>query len=298
MQHYNNTNNSIPYRATPENVAISAVLGLCFGLGIPGNLAVLVVVGQRLKNGNFTLKVMFSLAISDLLTLLSLPLWIKALLHGWIFGLVLCKMISYLVYWGIYSSVLGVTLLSVHRYLQVLYSRKWSKLGRKGELMLLIGVWILSGVLSSYSLFQRQVTFQDRDKLLHCDMKYKDDGERVRILVLETVSLFVVPFSILAFSYFTLNRKVSHMVLFRSKRMTKLVARIVLVFFLLWIPVHINNVLMIAAALRKSDRLLSFTKILAGLFGALTFINSCVNPFLYAFSAQVLRRQTPMGEST
>ena len=71
-------------------------MGLSFVLGVPGNLSVLRTLVQRWKENNFTITLMLSLAISDLLNLLPLPMWIWALLHDWIFGSVVCKTISYI----------------------------------------------------------------------------------------------------------------------------------------------------------------------------------------------------------
>ena len=124
----------------PICVASSAVLGLCFVLGVPGNLSVLGILVRRLKENSFTIRLMLSLTVSDLLTLLPLPMWIWALLHDWIFGTAGCKIISYIDYWCLYCSALCVTLMSVQRYLQVLHLQKWAKLGTRGKNGLLCGI--------------------------------------------------------------------------------------------------------------------------------------------------------------
>ncbi|XP_053337270.1 leukotriene B4 receptor 1-like [Clarias gariepinus] len=296
MLQLNSSNSSLNGPVSTGNLIASSVLTVCFILGVPGNIAVVVRLGGWLKGGSFTPRLMLSLAISDLLTLLTLPVWIWALLHGWAFDLVLCKFLSYLVYLSIYCSILCVMLMSVQRYLQVLYPEKWKKLGRKGKKILLSGMWILSGILSSHALVQRTLNL-DREGWLQCKRCYQNDVEKVATLIWDII-IFVVSFPIIVYFYFHLYRRVHNSALFRSNLMTKLVIRIVACFFIFWIPFHINNFLLIIAVLLGNDNLSRSAEAGDNITGALTFINSCVNPFLYAFSARALRQQTAGTENT
>ncbi|XP_026866449.2 apelin receptor B-like [Electrophorus electricus] len=296
MQHVNSSNSSVSTHSLPENLVASGVLGMCFALGVPGNIAVLVLLPGWLKGGTFTPRLMRSLAVSDLMTLLPLPVWIWALLNGWVFGLFLCKFLSYVVYWNIYCSVLCVTSLSMQRYMQVLHTQTWAKLRQRGQHRLVTGIWCLSAILASYTLIQRSVKSEEDGKL-HCTQHYSSDIERVTTLLLETLVLFGLPFPLLVYFYCRLHQGVKHSTFFNSHRMTNLVARIVVTFFILWIPTHISNIVLAAAVLLGHDGLLWFGKAVRNIAGALTFISSCVNPLLYAFSAQVLWQHTPGSES-
>ncbi|XP_016344575.1 leukotriene B4 receptor 1-like [Sinocyclocheilus anshuiensis] len=276
---YQNISNSSLFARTSV-VTSSSVLGLCCALGVPGNIAALVMLAQHLKDENFTPKLMLSLAVSDLLSLIFLPVWIYALLNGWVFGQGLCKLLSYVVYWNLYSSVLSVTLLSVQRYLQVLYPQRWAKLGQKGQKGLIFGIWTLSGVLGSYALYYRNVK-KNKNGLLRCYQDYTNKQEKLVVLLVETLVMFFVPlFSLLCF-YHRLHQRISQSASFRSHRLTKLVIRIIVAFFVFGIPSMINNLVLMAVPW-ESDVSNNVT-------GALFFINSCVNPFLYAFSARTLR---------
>ncbi|KAM9446725.1 leukotriene B4 receptor 1-like [Clarias gariepinus] len=296
MQQLNLSNSSHTTPVSAEYLIGSSVLAVCFILGVPGNIAVLVYLAGRLKGGSFTPKIMLNLAISDLLTLISLPVWIWALLNDWIFGLVLCKFVSYLVYLSVYCSTMCVMLMSVQRYLQVLHFRKWNKLGRKGRKILLIGIWILSGVLSCYVLVQRTVS-KDRQGRFLCSLRYHNDLERVATLIWEII-LFVVLFPTLTYFYFHLYQGVNNSAFFSSRSLTKLVTRIVACFFIFWIPLQISNVMIVTAVLLKNDRLLEFAESGDNITAALIFINSCVNPFLYAFSARTSRQERDGTENT
>ncbi|ROI27765.1 C-X-C chemokine receptor type 4 [Anabarilius grahami] len=280
MEDQNISNGSLFAGPPVEMLTSSTVLGLCCALGVPGNLAVLVMLAQHLKEGSFTPKLMLSLAVSDLLSLIFLPVWIYALLNGWVFGRGLCKLFSYVVYWSLYSSVLSVTLLSVQRYLQVLYPQRWAKLGKKGQNGLIFGIWASSGALASYAIYYRSVE-QKKDGLLHCYQDYRNNLEKIVVLLVETLVMFIVPlFSLLCF-YLRLHQRISRSASFSNHRLTKLSVRIVMAFFIFGTPCMINNVVSMVVSW-ESDASHNVT-------GALFFINSCVNPFLYAFSARALR---------
>ncbi|XP_077062385.1 atypical chemokine receptor 2-like [Siphateles boraxobius] len=289
MEYQNISNDSLFARTSVETLISSSVLGLCCTLGVPGNVAVMVMLTQHLKEDSFTPKLMLSLAVSDLLSLISLPVWIYAYLNGWVFGRALCKLFSYLVYWSLYCSVHSVTLLSVQRYLQVLYPQQWAKLGRKGQNGLIFGIWTSSGALASYSLYFRSVKHME-DGFLQCYQDYSNTQEKIVVLFVETLVMFIVPLVSLLGFYLRLHQRISHSVSFNSHRMTKLVVRIVVAFFIFGIPCAISNVVLMVV----SSDLNASHKITRALF----FINSCVNPFLYAFSASSLRSRSTVRPAT
>uniref|UniRef100_A0A8C2JG29 C-X-C chemokine receptor type 2-like n=1 Tax=Cyprinus carpio TaxID=7962 RepID=A0A8C2JG29_CYPCA len=278
MEYQNISNSSLFARNTLDELISSTVLGLCCALGVPGNIAALVMLAQHIKEESFTPKLMLSLAVSDLLSLIFLPVWIYAILNGWVFGQGLCKLFSYVVYWSLYSSVLSVTLLSVQRYLQVLYPQRWAKLGQKGQKGLIFGIWTLGGALGSYALYYRNVK---KIGLQTCQQDYTNKQEELVVLLVEILVLFVMPLFSLLYFYLRLHQRISQSVSFRSHRLTKLSVRIVVVFFIFGTPAMINNFVLMAMPW-ESD-------VGNSVSGALFFINSCVNPFLYAFSARTLR---------
>ncbi|XP_027018559.1 C-X-C chemokine receptor type 2-like [Tachysurus fulvidraco] len=292
MQQLNSSNSSLTTPVSTVNLISSSVLAVCFILGVPGNIAVMVHLSGWLKRGSFTPRLMLSLAISDLFTLISLPVWIWALLHGWVFGLVLCKLLSYILYLNLYCSVLCVVLMSMQRYIQVLHPEKWKKLGRNGKKILLSAMWMLSAVFSCYALVVRNES-RDREKLLQCRLNYQNKVERVATLIWEIIIL-VASSTIVSYFYFHLYRGVNNSAFFSSNSFTKVVTRIVVCSFIIWFPVQISNIVIIFATLTGNDSLLSSAESGDNVTSALVFINSCVNPFLYAFSARA-RQQGVAG---
>ncbi|XP_047674630.1 C-X-C chemokine receptor type 2-like [Tachysurus fulvidraco] len=276
--------------SSTENLIGSIVGAVCFTLGVPGNIAVMVRLSGWLKRGSFTPRLMLSLAISDLLTLISLPVWIWAHLHGWVFGLVLCKLLSYIMLLSFYCSILCVVLMSMQRYIQVLHPEKWKKLGRNGKKILLSGMWVLSAVLSCYALILSDLSM-DRGRLLQCTLRYQNKTERV-LTVIWQIIIFVASSTIVSYFYFHLHRGVNNSVFFSSNSLTKVVTRIVVCFFIFWFPNQISDIVIIIATLTGNDSLLRSAVSGDNVTTALVFFNSCVNPFLYAFSARALQQGT------
>ncbi|KAJ8398560.1 hypothetical protein AAFF_G00420880 [Aldrovandia affinis] len=246
MQHLNTSSSNFTILNT-KAIAPSVVLGLCSLVGVPGNIAVIMLIVSNYKRENFTLKLMLNLAFSDILSLVTLPVWIYTWLYGWTLGLGLCKFVSYVVYCGLYSSLLTVTLMSVQRYLTVLYHQYWARLRGTGERVLLVTLWGLAGVLASPAIVLGNVDSSE----MRCRWCFRSEAEEVATLFMETLLGFVVPFSILATSYFCLHKKVNQTALFKSQRMTKLVSSIVVTFFIFWIPLHVTNILGIFAVSLK-----------------------------------------------
>ncbi|XP_055749126.1 leukotriene B4 receptor 1-like [Salvelinus fontinalis] len=273
----------------------STVLGLCCTLGLPGNIVVLVVILRRSsRRPNFTLCLMLNLASSDILCLATVPVWIYTLLHGWTLGRAACKLATFLLYLSLYANVLTVTLLGVQRYLQVLYPQMWNRLGRKGEVVLLLALWGLACALTAPAVATRDV----RDGELKCCQRHTgSDAERVAVLVLETLSWFVVPFSVLVTSYCCLHRRVNQTALFSSAKLTRLVTSVVVTFFIVWIPVHIVNVVDITGIVLQTSwpealaAPLSHRSAAARVVRSFTFFNSGLDPFLYAFASRRIREQ-------
>ena len=259
----------------------AVVLSFCFLLGVPGNIAVIILRPNWQNMSSLSQSLMLNLAFSDLLTLLTLPLWIYSVLFGWTFGLVTCKLLAYLLYCSVYGSMLTVTALSVQRYLQVVQLQKWfDQEGRKRMLVLL---WLIAMVMSIPSLVVRQLT--PYQHWTTCRPHYSSPAQQMAVLLSEVLSGFA-SITVVLFSYISLHRKVNQAALFNNPQTTRLVTSIIVTFFILWMPLHITNTLGVAAISLNNDSLLKYWIYSWNIVLALVFVNSSLNPLLYAFASR------------
>ncbi|XP_037607454.1 leukotriene B4 receptor 1-like [Sebastes umbrosus] len=272
-----------PYPASwvSRGLIPAMVMSFCFLLGVPGNIAVIILRPNWQHLSTLSQRLMLNLAISDLLCLLTLPLLIYTLLYSWTLGLVTCKILVYLIYCSVYSSLLTVTALSVQRYLLVVHPQRcFNQVGRRRLLVLL---WLVAMILSIPTLVVRQLTTYQN--WTTCKPHYSSPTQQMSVLLAESLTGFVL-FIVVVFAYSGLHRKVNQAAFFNNPQTTRLVTSIIVVVFVLWLPYHITNVLAVAAISLTNDSLLKFCVDIWNIVEALIFVNSCLNPLLYAFASR------------
>ncbi|XP_047243128.1 C-C chemokine receptor type 4-like [Girardinichthys multiradiatus] len=254
------------------------VYTFCFLLGVPGNIAVILVKPNFQNLSSLSQSLVLNLAVSDLLCLLTFPIWIYSIFYGWIFPLVVCKLLKYLVNCGIYSSLLTVTALSVQRYMVVVRRQRCNHVQKR---VLLVLLWVVAIILSFPILVVQQLkTYQQST---HCKPEFTSETQWVVLLLMENLLLFV-SFSLMVFAYIRLYRKVNQAAFFNHPQTTRLMTSIIVSFFVLWIPFFTINMLGVAAICLKNIDLLNFCIDLWDFAISLTFVNSWLNPLMYAFA--------------
>uniref|UniRef100_A0A3P9LNH9 G-protein coupled receptors family 1 profile domain-containing protein n=1 Tax=Oryzias latipes TaxID=8090 RepID=A0A3P9LNH9_ORYLA len=257
------------------SLSCAVVLGLGFLVGVPGNIAVIIL------KRNIQHLLMLNLAVSDLLCLLTLPLWIYSLLYSWIFSLLACKILVYLGSCSLYGSVLTIVLLSFQRYMLVVHQQFLTKMR-----WCLVLLWPVSLILYIPVLvIQKEIPDKNR---LRCGYVFSSRTQKLATLLTETLVGFTSCF-IVAFSYIQLYRKVARAAFFNNPQTSRLVTSIIIVFFALWIPYHTMNVLRVGASAFHNERLDKHLAQLWYIVLPLTFINSCLNLLLYAFTSHICK---------
>ncbi|XP_054900226.1 C-C chemokine receptor type 8-like [Poeciliopsis prolifica] len=254
----------------------AVIFSFCLLLGVPGNIAVIILKPNWEHLSSLCQSLVLNLAISDLLSLLTLPLWIYNLLFGWTFGLVACKALTYFVYCTVYSSQLTVTALSIQRYLVVVRGRQCCV--QKGTLLVLL--WLAAVTLCIHAVVAEQL--KKDGQWIRCLPCYSSDTEWVAVLVTENL-YGLITFSLVTFSYVCLHKKVNRSAFFNNPQTTRLVISITASNFILFAPVHVVNVLGVLAISLKNKKLLEFCEDSWSVAKSITFINSSLNPLLYAF---------------
>ncbi|XP_041738701.1 leukotriene B4 receptor 1-like [Coregonus clupeaformis] len=282
---YFSTNSSPPNPSIPYYVEISFLL-VAMAMGLPGNLLVVWTILFRLNRHSITSLLILQLAAADALVLLSAPFFIHQLFMGrvWEFGEGVCKFLHYVCGISMYLSVLLITLMGVDRHLGVVCPFLSQRVRTKSRLFPIMGgVWALAIVLPTPLLVYRQVRKGE------CTTHYPGPAHQVFHYSLETVTAFLVPFSIVTVCYLRIARTLASSCAHwhhRSYRKTnRFIALIVLAFALLWAPYHLVNILQVGAILSGSTDLLGFCLRARTVVIALAYLSSAVNPLLYTMAS-------------
>ncbi|XP_060767972.1 leukotriene B4 receptor 1 [Neoarius graeffei] len=277
----------------PGIVGACVIMAICFVVGTPGNLLVVWTIMRHVKQRSHTVLLIMHLAIADLLVVFTLPLWIYSLAWSWVFSEVVCKAMVYVIYACMYASIFLITIMSVERFLVVRYPFSLATWRKKQMLnKLLLVVWVVSFLLS-IPVIITQVLGEDNGQKQCLYREYKSNTQEAVLLLLESLVGFVIPFSILVLCYGCLYSRITQMS-FRSKRKsTLLIASVVVVFALCWIPHHITNLLsLVYLALENSEEgktIEDAVNAMHMISSSLVFVSSTINPVLYVFAARSFR---------
>ncbi|NXJ87115.1 LT4R1 protein, partial [Trogon melanurus] len=286
-------NASSPLNATLAPVPGAAVgmtlLALAVVVGLPGNAVVLWSCAVAHRHSVPVLLV-FHLALADVLTLLTGPVYLRALSVGqWNMGLAVCHACHYLCTAAMYVSIFLIALLALHRCLAV--SRPATVVvtasDRAGQLVhgAAAVTWLVALVLAVPSIVFRQV------KDGHCERVHSTTGWLVAHNLLETMLGWALPLTVVATGYTLLIRRLRQTRLAQHGRTFWLVAAVVVAFAVSWGPYHLASLLEVVAVLRGGGGSLKVVaKAIRPPATALAFLSSAMNPLLYACAGRRLCR--------
>ncbi|NXI94363.1 LT4R1 protein, partial [Psophia crepitans] len=289
------TNGSSPANATFAPVPGAAVgttlLALAVAVGLPGNAVVLwsCAVARR---RSVPVLLIFHLALADVVTLLTGPIYLRALSVGqWDMGLTLCRGCHYVCAAAMYVSVFLIALLGLHRCLAV--SKPTAAVVAAGGHATQAAhgaaavTWLVALVLATPSIVFRQVANG------HCQRVHSTDAWLVVHNLLETILGWALPLTAVAAGYGLLVRRLRQTRLTKRGRTFRLVAAVVVAFAVAWGPYHLASLLEVAVVLQGGGRTLGkAARAIRPPATALAFLSSAMNPLLYACAGRGLRRGT------
>ncbi|XP_054663397.1 leukotriene B4 receptor 1 [Grus americana] len=288
-------NASSPPNATSTPVPGAAVgmtlLAVAVVVGLPGN-AMVVWSCAVARRRSVPVLLIFHLALADVVTLLTGPIYLRALSVGqWNMGLTICRGCHYICAAAMYVSVFLIALLGLHRCLAV--SKPATAVvtagGRAGQLAhgAAAVTWVVALVLAIPSIVFRQVENG------HCQRVHSTKAWLVVHNLLETILGWALPLTAVAAGYGLLVRRLRQTRLARRGRTFRLVAAVVVAFAVAWGPYHLASLLEVAVVLRGGGRTLeAAAKAIRPPATALAFLSSAMNPLLYACAGRGLHRGT------
>ncbi|XP_007548858.1 proteinase-activated receptor 1-like [Poecilia formosa] len=273
-------------------------------ISVPINLAAIVAFFKGIQPKKPAAIYMLNLASADLLFGLLLPFKISYHFMGndWIFGGLLCRVVTASFYWNMYCSVLLITCISVDRFLAVVYpidSLAWRK--TENTIKACVTMWVLSFAASVPLVIFDQTFYLKGLNITTChDVQLYTEIPWLKIYFIAICfSLFVLPFLVTVGSYtkviWTLRSEVRGLQ-GKSRKKTRAVVMILtvlVIFILCFMPTNcsllVHHLLFGVSNIATKATDTSYQFYL--MFLCLGSLNCLLDPLLYFFGSSQCQRQ-------
>lgn len=288
------------YEKVLPYVLLVCYLLIC-ALGLVGNALVIYVVLMFAKMKTVTNMYILNLALSDVLFLTILPIMgTTAVLKHWVFGFAMCKIYFVLYSINLFGGAFNLCVMSADRYLAVCHPIRSLKYRTPRIAMFLcLCIWSVSFmvmlpiILYSTTIKKKQIPNKES-----CVIYWPENNlipPDKAFIWYSFVLGFAIPVSLISVFYVLVIIRLRHVGPAKKskekqrshRRVTRLVFTVVSVYLVCWLPYwsfqgHIvfNNI-----TVQKSAMVLIFNA-----FTVLSFANSSLNPFLYAFLSDNFRK--------
>ncbi|XP_049586451.2 chemerin-like receptor 1 [Syngnathus scovelli] len=282
----------------------TVVYSLAFVLGVLGNGLVIWVAGFSMNKTVSTIWFL-NLAVADFLFTAFLPFSVTYTALGlhWPFGKFMCKLTGAVTALNMFSSVYILTVISMDRCMSVLWPI-WAQNYRnvRKAFRVSLGVWALALIVSTpYFIYRDTGPSFLREEVIICfnNFVFSDDFitpevNQLRLFRYRAITVsrfllsFAIPFTIIVSCYATIIHRLrkNPNLAGQSRRTFKIIAAVIVVFFLCWAPFQIFALLELTSSTHSSVVLQNVVTVGLPIATSLAFINSCLNPLLYLFMGQ------------
>ncbi|XP_034969531.1 P2Y purinoceptor 4 [Zootoca vivipara] len=285
-------NEEFKFILLPVSYATVCVVGLFL------NSCSLWALVSRMRPWNATTTYMFHLALSDTLYVLSLPMLVYyyANRNNWPFGEGMCKVVRFLFYANLYSSILFLTCISIHRYVAVCHpiqALRWVK--TRHAHLICGGVWAAVATCLIPNLVFVTISARGNDTLCHDTTRPAEFGHYVHYSSSVMALLFGLPFMVVLICYCQMAQKLrrphsGREVPAYKARSVKMIVVVVVVFVICFLPFHITRTAYYTSRLLKADcRTLNAVNVAYKITRPLASANSCIDPILYFLAGDLYR---------
>ncbi|XP_056433066.1 galanin receptor 2a [Gadus chalcogrammus] len=281
-----------------ETAFISLAFSLIFLVGTVGNCLVLAVLFRTGKmNTKTTSLFIFNLGIADL-SFIVFCVPFQATIYTmdeWVFGPVFCKVVHFLIFLTMHASIFTLAAVSLDRYQAICYPLHSRQMRTPRNALASISlVWLLALLFSGpYLSYYRQVELGGGRACL----PVWEPAPRLAMDMCTLVFGYLLPFAVLGVTY---ARTVRHLWTSADpprtpdvsesrrakRRVTKMLVAVAALFGLCWLPHHLLVLCMWFGPFPLNHT----TYALRILSHLLAYVNSCLNPVVYALVSRHFRK--------
>ncbi|XP_060070505.1 pyrokinin-1 receptor-like [Ylistrum balloti] len=300
-------------KGLPSVITLTVVYSIIFITGVIGNVSTCLVIARNTYMHTVTNYYLFSLAVSDTLTLvLGLPPELYCIweAYPWRFGEPFCIFKAFLTEMTSYSSVLTITAFTIERYIAICHPIKSQTLSNLSRAVkIIICIWLVAAAFAiPYPIYTRvyhyiRVNNTVVDDSLICSIAPPWRDLMIHVFQMSTFVFFVLPMTMITIMYIligrTLNSSDFGTPVYANSSSTKSKARkavikmlvaVVVAFFCCWAPFNAQRLM--TSYIPPESWTPSLIEAQAKLFyisGVLFFVGSTVNPILYNLMSKKFR---------
>ncbi|XP_030375359.1 neuropeptides capa receptor [Scaptodrosophila lebanonensis] len=283
---------------------VSIIFGGIFITGVVGNVLVCIVIIRHSTMHTATNYYLFSLAVSDLLyLLLGLPAEVFLYWHQYpyLFGLPFCKIRAFISEACTYVSVFTIVAFSMERFLAICHPlHLYAMVGFKRALRIIAALWIASflsaipfGIMSEIQYLRDP---NDNTKIAEsafCSLSLPDE---LPLFEVSFCIFFVIPMVLIIILYGRMGAQIrsrttqklgvqhgsireSRNSQMKKKAVIRMLAAVVITFFVCWFPFHIQRLWYLYA--KGVDNFQDINEWLFSIAGFAYYVSCTINPIVY-----------------
>ncbi|XP_035679048.1 G-protein coupled receptor 54-like [Branchiostoma floridae] len=287
-------------RMTMDAYVAPVLFSIPLLVGATGNALVIYVVARFSEMRTVTNYYIVNLAITDLSFLLCCVPFSAAnyALPSWIFGRVLCKLINYLMQVTTQATCITLCIMSVDRFCAIVYPLRSLRFRRKRVAVIVNAItWLVSFLTAiPVCIFHDLTRFNWYGFRTYCRPAWPSKAWEDGYMIFTIAFTYVLPLIICSVTCSLVvkrlhsrfrrseSRPQHHEV--QTRRITRMVVGVVIVFLVCWLPNHVINMWRYIHIKNKFSPALYYGKMVA-LF--LIYCNCALNPFIYTLIGENFR---------
>ncbi|XP_071965107.1 G-protein coupled receptor 54-like [Antedon mediterranea] len=285
---------------TAEKVAtivFPTIMLLIAAIGICGNSLVIYVVAKHRDMHNVTNYFIANLSVTDIALLIICAIPTAANIAGWDATLFLCKIVTYMQFVTVQATCFTLAAMSVDRYYMIVHAVASRQKRTSFKVFLVcIVIWVVSFLI--HLPLAVLTDFTDKG----CHPSFEDDERKKKFYyIFMTFILYIIPLAVIVVCYANIlvlvwrkttagteSAQARKRSIKQKQKITKMVLIVVLIFLISWGPIQC---ILLWEKLGSSDDDPSMKKAIIRTSAlCLAYSNSCVNPFIYAFTTASFKK--------
>ncbi|XP_077077897.1 chemokine XC receptor 1 [Siphateles boraxobius] len=282
-----------------ENFSLAMISAFCYSLiiciSLPGNSFLLWVVLKKVGLSSSADCLLLHLTVSDLIFTFTLVPWTASHIWGWIFGKLACRLFSWCIFLGLYSYMMFLTIMTVHRYVAVVHPVFASSVG-KSRLYTHASsavVWLISVGFSLPEMIFSETVGSHAGVFcvpIYNSMFVESFGYFTQIIL-----FFLLPFLVIAFCYTRMGFSIHQSHIRNRNHALCIILSIAVGFFICWAP---YNIFLFLVSLRSLgitvfSKMGNAWEIIYSITHILAYSHCCLNPLVHIFGGKKFRRYVP-----